>query len=939
MRLKGKSGDRNVRVSKREEDLRGELSREHFEDIIQHLINHSIVLRETSSTDDQPIYTLTHDSLIDELNTYLENNDDLQRWEVAQRYLNNGYEDWYQSRHSDKPLMLERNYYAYIWENRDVFGVLTARKYEYLVRCALNLGHESYIYWLDKLLQDQAKVNTAHTETAQESLLASILGDYLFSDDEYIQETAQSAFAASARAGEVSVETIKHLRASLQKATSTNTTVKRHRRIVAPVLWAWRRHLPWRDVVRIVPATTQVWMYRHRVPIVTSVLGSLVAATLIVAFILTNHYSKGTWEAFPPLYSGYVAAVAQPTGGSGDVYAVTQSGPQIGDGATVVRYDSGTAQWAIIGRNVTRHAVRAMLVTDVEGQRNIYISNQSTGLIRSTDEGKNWRQINAGLRSYDIFGLIAHPDDANVLYAGAADRKGIYQSLDRGDTWEELSGEVLFATAVTAMAFGRQQGRFHLIVGTDDGRILKYLGSEGAWEPVATIPGAGQFTAMVADQESYRMMYAGTANGKFLVSEDGGDIWIPRDFIPGMFAIEALAVEPGSPEQVYASAYGFGGHVLWLSGDAGKNWQPVNNNAYNREYIHSIIPSPYTPENLLVAGAAGLFEIQDQGRTWTTHDLHTPLSPVLRLEISSALNGPIYATNNGSLFTIPRGQPEKWQRGINLPALEVRAIESDIRGPQIAFAGVYLPQKWSVFITRDGGVTWQPTIMPPIYEGLVNDTTTLALAQGLDGPILYVGTNGCGVIHSVDYGQSWETFGRTDCTLNDKSPRNIADIAVDARHSDRVIVAADNNSVYISNDRGKTWERFNLPLQNQIGSIAVDPKIAGRIYVTAGVDRFWRSDDGGHTWHKYSNTLKEVAVEGLTVVPNRAETLFIVADNGEVWKTVDGGDTWISIRQNLKVTGLTSVVFDLQMNELLVSSRNGGVYRYRPGILENVRRW
>lgn len=65
-----------------------------------------------------------------------------------------------------------------------------------------------------------------------------------------------------------------------------------------------------------------------------------------------------------------------------------------------------------------------------------------SALYKSTDAGKSWRKITAGLPEVDLgrIGLAVSPADPDVIYATveAADGKGgIFRSRDRGETWEK----------------------------------------------------------------------------------------------------------------------------------------------------------------------------------------------------------------------------------------------------------------------------------------------------------------------------------------------------------------------------------------------------------------------------------------------------------------------------------------------------------------------
>src|SRR5262245_13618629 len=66
------------------------------------------------------------------------------------------------------------------------------------------------------------------------------------------------------------------------------------------------------------------------------------------------------------------------------------------------------------------------------------------GVYKSTDSGKTWK--NMGLKkTYQIGGLVVHPQDPNIVYVGALGRlygpsedRGIYKTTDGGKTWQKV---------------------------------------------------------------------------------------------------------------------------------------------------------------------------------------------------------------------------------------------------------------------------------------------------------------------------------------------------------------------------------------------------------------------------------------------------------------------------------------------------------------------
>ena len=91
-----------------------------------------------------------------------------------------------------------------------------------------------------------------------------------------------------------------------------------------------------------------------------------------------------------------------------------------------------------------------LYATAHQRRRHVYTyvgGGPGSSVYKSTDAGASWRKINKGLPGVEIgrIGMDISPVDNNVLYAivEAADRQGgFYKSVDMGESWSKQSGKV-----------------------------------------------------------------------------------------------------------------------------------------------------------------------------------------------------------------------------------------------------------------------------------------------------------------------------------------------------------------------------------------------------------------------------------------------------------------------------------------------------------------
>lgn len=75
------------------------------------------------------------------------------------------------------------------------------------------------------------------------------------------------------------------------------------------------------------------------------------------------------------------------------------------------------------------------------------------GVLKSTDGGRTWANINNGLHNLYVGSLFMHPTDPDILLAGAGnnqynDGAGVYLTEDGGVTWKQTLSDVMQITSV-----------------------------------------------------------------------------------------------------------------------------------------------------------------------------------------------------------------------------------------------------------------------------------------------------------------------------------------------------------------------------------------------------------------------------------------------------------------------------------------------------------
>ncbi len=223
-----------------------------------------------------------------------------------------------------------------------------------------------------------------------------------------------------------------------------------------------------------------------------------------------------------------------------------------------------------------------------------------------------------------------------------------------------------------------------------------------------------------------------------------------------------------------------------------------------------------------------------------------------------------------------------------------------------------------IFKSDDYGRTWQPIFddqptasIGALAVSLSNPNVVYAgSGEGLHRPDLSVGN---GVYKSTDAGKTWTQLGLRD-------GQQIAQIAVDPRDPDHVLVAVaghpygpnEERGIFLSTDGAKSFTKTLYRDENTGGGdLVIDPKNPQTVYASLWEARegpwenaawngkeggIFKSTDGGKNWAQLRSGLPNDIVQAhLALAANAPEQLFAaVATAKEVqfYRSDDAGATW-----------------------------------------------
>jgi hypothetical protein len=281
----------------------------------------------------------------------------------------------------------------------------------------------------------------------------------------------------------------------------------------------------------------------------------------------------------------------------------------------------------------------------------LYCGTERSGLWRSDDAGESWVRDHEGIASAHVSAVALGPD--GEVYAGT--EPSALHRRDPGDeAWRDLPGLRALPSAPTwsfpprphtshVRFISARPGR--LAVCIEAGALVRSFDGGETWvDRVADGPrdthtlrthplAPGRLYSAAGDGYGRRHGYAMTAAG-YNESRDGGDTWQQPDAGLGDLYLWGLAVDPGDPDVLVASAsespqrahFPGGARSTVFRRAGGGPWEEVRDGLPDPEgSVAAVLATGGAePGVFYAAGNRGVFRSADGGRRWGRIPLDWP---------------------------------------------------------------------------------------------------------------------------------------------------------------------------------------------------------------------------------------------------------------------------------------------------------------------------
>ena len=392
-------------------------------------------------------------------------------------------------------------------------------------------------------------------------------------------------------------------------------------------------------------------------------------------------------------------------------------------GSGVRKSVDGGATWTPhnVGLDLTVRTVAA----DPSVSGTVYAGTDA-GMFKSIDGAVSWTPSSTGLATGFIQTLTPVPGSPGVLYAGSMGA-GVFKSTNSAASWTTVSSGIV-ATRVEALT-ASGNSLFAGIYGFGVSR--KGLG--GAWTTSAHGLVFPNFNDLAAAPSNPSVLLTAAWVGVFK-SVDAGVTWASKN--PNESQIfESVAIHPTNPSILYATSRPDLHTMVFKSVDGGDSWnpassglpEPVQNALFT---IPALAIDPSSPETVYAATTQGVFKTITGGASWFPVNNGGPTSQTDVVAVDPKTPQTVYALGIGGLYKTTNGGAE-WSLIHSFSSANSLAF---------SFSSLYVAGESGAWRSRDGGASWET-----INEGLTNTlVTSLAVDPG-NSRRVFAGTAGAGV--------------------------------------------------------------------------------------------------------------------------------------------------------------------------------------------------
>ena len=606
------------------------------------------------------------------------------------------------------------------------------------------------------------------------------------------------------------------------------------------------------------------------------------------------------------------------------------------------------------------------------------------GIYKSEDDGKTWK--NMGLpNSNHISKIIVHPENSDVIWVAAqgplwssGGDRGLYKSLDGGNTWKKTLGgsEWTGATDIVidpnnpdilyAATWDRHRTVAAYMGGGPGSGIHKSTDGGETWEKLTSgIPGTnlGKIGLAISPFNSdvvYAAIEEDLRKGGIYMSVNKGESWTKQsDAVSG-------GTGPHYYQELYASPHQEGrlylaNNSMIVSDDHGKSYRRLK-----REGVHSdshAIGFTSDPNYILLGTDGGLYQTYDLAENWNFIN-NMPITQYYKLAVDDS--EPFYYIYGGTQDNGSHGGPSQTPNSTGIrnsdwwKTLGGDGHQSAIEpgNPDITYA-----QSQHGGLSRIDQITKEQVYIAPQpaqgeQEERYNWDAPILVSPHDPATIYYASAR---VWKSENRGDKWETISE-DLTRQEERIKlpimgrlqsyenpwdlyamsyysSITSLAESPLQEGLIYAGTDDGIIQVTEDGGDNWLKIELssvkglPSRPFVNDVRADLFDVNVVYAALDNHKYGdykpyliKSTDKGKTWTMMSGNLPDKHLTWRLVQDHVDPNLLFVATEFGIFFTKDGGSNWIKLKGGVPTISFRDLTIQRRENDLVGASFGRSFY-------------
>jgi photosystem II stability/assembly factor-like uncharacterized protein len=663
-----------------------------------------------------------------------------------------------------------------------------------------------------------------------------------------------------------------------------------------------------------------------------------------------------------------------------------------------------------------------VIKSDPNNSQIVFLGFSSGGLWKTVDAGKTWKSIFDDFPWLAISDINIDPINSNTIYVATGDANisgypfvgdGVYKSVDGGTTWKNIGPSGIQVTSKIIVNPDNPKILFASSMGLPFQKdklrgIYKSLDGGNTWEKKLHVSDDAGIIDLIFDPFNSNVLYASSwprirnnresiltgTNANIWKSTDAGSTWkiVSTGLNPGSKGRIGLVASKKTPNLIFCIVMqenneweGFykslNGGLTWTNLLKEPNSKPIPDNAMGGFgwYFGKIEINPYNDQDLFILGV-DLWRSKDGGITWNLgappwyeNNIHADKHDLVFLNENEYL-----LASDGGVY-ISKDKGSNWSDYEQIPATQFYRIAFNPHKPTFYYGGAQdhgtlegnNPENWSRLYGGDGFQQVFDASNPNLIYTLIQNGIILvsnnkglsfnSIMNGIDkfepvawdapfikspfnANILYTGTSR---IYKNTNGPNatWVPISNdlTDGNIYGARFHNITTIHESSVLQGLLYAGTSDGNCWRYDPETGLWANITVGLpERYVTSIQASPTFPDHVFVCQSgyKDNDWQSHlfiskERGEKWKAIRGDLPYISINDLVVIPEQKDSILFVATDAGVYGSLNAGKNWYKLGANLPLIAVYDLEYVPEKKELIAGTFGRSIHTYNiKSILE-----